>query len=537
MNSPKRNVDLLRDAAENKSTAFTPEERELYGLRGLLPYISTGQDIQIVRIMNNLRRKEYDIERYIFLSALQDRNERLFFQTTIEHIEEIMPLIYTPTVGQACKEFSHIYRHAKGFFITPDDQGDIHKILANWPDTDIRVIVVTDGERILGLGDLGANGMGIPIGKLNLYIATAGIHPHQCLPVMLDMGTNNEQLLNDPLYIGYPHPRLTGDRYFAIIDEFVRAVQQRYPKALIQFEDFITPNAYALLHKYENEILCFNDDIQGTAAVTLAGVYSSTKITGIPFHDLNILFMGAGSAATGIADLMVRAFIEEGLSEADAYRRLWFIDNTGLVVRSRTDLAEHKIPYAHEHPFMDVIEAIDTLKPHILIGATTKGGSFTKEIIEHMAANHPRPVIFALSNPTEKAECTPEQAYLWSHGQAVYASGSPFKPLEFGGRNFKPGQANNVYIFPGLGLGALFAEASRINNESFLTAAKALADCLTDEDVAQGALFPPLTRVREIALHIATAVAEQIYDAGLARRDRPANLRDAIAKTMYDPRY
>jgi malate dehydrogenase (oxaloacetate-decarboxylating)(NADP+) len=537
MNSPKRNVDLLRDAAENKSTAFTPEEREQYGLRGLLPYISTGQDIQIVRIMNNLRRKEYDIERYIFLSALQDRNERLFFQTTIEHIEEIMPLIYTPTVGQACKEFSHIYRHAKGFFITPDDEGDIHHILGNWPDEDIRVVVVTDGERILGLGDLGANGMGIPIGKLNLYIATAGIHPNQCLPVMMDMGTNNEQLLNDPLYIGYPHPRITGERYFKLIDEFVQAVQQRYPKALIQFEDFITPNAYSLLHKYEDEILCFNDDIQGTAAVTLAGVYSSSKITGIPFRDLNILFMGAGSAATGIADLMVRAFIEEGLSEADAYRRLWFIDNTGLVVQSRTDLAEHKIPYAHDHPFMDVIEAIDTLKPHILIGATTKGGSFTKEIIEHMAANHPRPVIFALSNPTEKAECTPEQAYLWSHGQAVYASGSPFKPLEFGGKNFKPAQANNVYIFPGLGLGAIFTEASRITDESFLTAAKALANCLTDEDIAQGALYPPLTRVREIALNIATDVAEYIYDAGLARRDRPDNLREEIAKTMYDPRY
>ncbi len=357
----------------------------------------------------------------------------------IDHIERILPLIYTPTVGEACREFSHIARDPKGFFITPDDRGRIRRILGNWPQQDIRVIVVTDGQRILGLGDLGANGMGIPIGKLALYTACAGIDPNACLPVTLDVGTNNEELRNDVLYLGYPRRRLEGKAYFDLVDEFVTAVQSRYPDALIQFEDFLTPNAYALLNKYRERVLCFNDDIQGTAAVALAGVYSSTRITGVPFRDLRIMFLGAGSAATGIADLMTAAFVDEGLGPDEARRRLWFVDVNGLVVKERTDLMAHNLPYAHDHRPLGFLEAIDAIRPHVLIGATGAPGTFTQAVIERMSEINERPVIFALSNPTSRAECTPEQAYAWSGGRAIFASGSPFAPVTYGGTDVPAG--------------------------------------------------------------------------------------------------
>lgn len=533
----KRNIELLHDARLNKSTAFTREEREALGLRGLLPYIVSDQSKQIMRVMGNLRRKEYDIERYIFLSSLQERNERLFYQTALEHIDEITPLIYTPTVGQACKEFSHIYRHSRGFFITPEDKGRIRDILDNWPEKDIRVIVVTDGQRILGLGDLGANGMGIPIGKLALYTTCAGIHPEQCLPIMIDVGTNNQQLLQDPLYIGYPHPRMQGEAYFALLDEFVQAVQEKYPKALIQFEDFQTPNAYALLYKYQHQVLCFNDDIQGTAAVVLSGILNTSRITGTPYKDLTIMFLGAGSAATGIGDLMVSAFMEDGLSKEEAMRRLWYVDGQGLVVAGRKDLAAHKIRFAHAHEQMDFMTALQAIKPNVLIGATGAGHSFPKEVIERMASYHERPVIFALSNPTERAECTAEQAYQWSKGKAVFASGSPFKPVTYEGQTFVPGQGNNVYIFPGVGLGAIISRARTINDDVFLTAARALAKCVTEDDIAQGSVFPPFRDIRKISLELATAVAGKMFDEGIAQVRRPSDLRSHIAAYMYDPRY
>ncbi len=368
----------------------------------------------VQRVMANLDRLPRDIDRYMLLSALQERNERLFYQTVIAHVEQILPLIYTPTVGEACREFSHIARDPKGFFITPSDRGQIRRILGNWPQRDIRVIVVTDGQRILGLGDLGANGMGIPIGKLAIYTACAGIDPNACLPVTLDVGTNNEELLNDVLYLGYPRRRLEGKAYFDLVDEFVTAVQSRYPDALIQFEDFLTPNAYALLNKYRERVLCFNDDIQGTAAVVLAGVYSSTRITGVPLKDLRIMFLGAGSAATGIADLMTAAFVDAGLDPDEARRRLWFVDVNGLVVKGRTDLMAHNRPYAHDHPPLGFLDAIDEIRPHVLIGATGAPGTFTQAVVERMSDVNERPVIFALSNPTSRAECTPEQAYAWS---------------------------------------------------------------------------------------------------------------------------
>jgi malate dehydrogenase (oxaloacetate-decarboxylating)(NADP+) len=537
MSSPKRSIELLHDNALNKSTAFTREERDNLALRGLLPYAVSNQDIQIQRLMENLKRKESDIEKYILLSSLQDRNERLFFRLVVEHIEQIMPIIYTPTVGQACKEFSHIFRHTQGFYISPEDKGMIANMMDNWPKKDVRVIVVTDGQRILGLGDLGANGMGIPIGKLALYCACAGLHPDQCLPVMLDVGTNNEELLRDPLYLGYPHHRLGETEYLALVDEFVMAVQEKFPYALIQFEDFVTHNAYGLLHTYQDKVLCFNDDIQGTASVVLAGLYASTRITGRPYKDMRIMFLGAGSAGTGIAELLVRAFEAEGLSTKEAYERLWFVDGTGLVVSSRKDLAEHKVAYAHDVEFLDFHDAIEMVQPHVLIGATAMGGSFTKESIELMSAFNERPVIFALSNPTEKAECTAQQAYEWSKGKAVYASGSPFKPVNLNGKIFKPGQGNNAYIFPGVGLGAAACKARFIKDDVFLTAARTLAHIVSQEDIDKGSLYPPLRDIRKISLEIATAIAEKIFDEGLARAERPADLKKAIQEYMYDPRY
>jgi malate dehydrogenase (oxaloacetate-decarboxylating)(NADP+) len=537
MPNTKTNVELLQDKSLNKLTAFTREEREALRLRGLLPYAVSTQESQMARAIGNLRRKESDIEKYIFLSSLQERNERLFFRILIEHIDEMLPLVYTPTVGQACKEFSHIFRHTQGFYVNPEDRGEIDKIVQNWPNDDVRVIVVTDGQRILGLGDLGANGMGIPIGKLALYCAFAGIEPNQCMPVMLDVGTNNEELLHDPLYIGYPHRRLEGDAYFSLVDEFITAILKRYPDVLIQFEDFQTPNAYRLLHLYQEKLLCFNDDIQGTAAVALSGVFASSRITGMPYKDLKILFLGAGSAATGIADLMVSAFEDEGLSRKEALERLWFVDGKGLVVSSRTDLADHKKPFAHDYPYLQFMDALEALKPNVLIGATGAGSSFPKEVIEKMCSYNERPVIFALSNPTSRAECTAEQAYTWSKGKAVFASGSPFPEVEFEGKKYKSGQGNNAYIFPGIGLAALVTKAKYIRDDIFLLTARKLASIVSQEDIDRGSLYPPLRDIRSISLEIATAVAEKIYADGLARAKRPADLRETIRKYMYDPRY
>ena len=534
---PLKGYRALYHPAFNKSTAFTREEREEYGLKGLLPYKVGNQDNQLERVLENLRRKGNDIEKFIFLASLHERNERLFYRTVLENIEEIMPLIYTPTVGQACKEFAHIFRRPKGFYITPEDKGNIREMLDNWPRPDTRVIVVTDGQRILGLGDLGANGMGIPIGKLQLYVACAGIVPRQCLPVMLDVGTNNEELLDDPLYLGYPHKRLEGEAYYELVDEFIQAVQDKYPRALIQFEDFLTPNAYGLLSKYKNEVLCFNDDIQGTASVSLAGVYAATRGIKVPFKDLRIMFLGAGSAATGIGDLMVTAFEAEGLSNKEARERLNFVDVEGLLVSSRSDLMPHNLPYAHDREQLGFVDAIREIKPHILIGATGAPGTFNQEVIEAMCAANDRPAIFALSNPTSRAECTAEQAYRWSHGQVFFSSGSPFQPVEYAGKTMRPGQGNNAYIFPGVGLGVIASGSKRITDEMFLIAARTLADMVSHEDLAAGALYPAITDIRAVSLAIAVNVAKEAYRSGLATEERPQDLEATIAAAMYDPQY
>jgi malate dehydrogenase (oxaloacetate-decarboxylating)(NADP+) len=531
----KRSFDILHDKSLYKSIAFTRKERLRLGLQGLLPYVVATQVQLVDRVMTGLRNLPRDLDRYMALSSMQERNEQLFYRTIIDNLEEMLPWIYTPTVGEACLHFSHIAREPKGFFITPNDKGRIAKILGNWREKDIRIIVVTDGQRILGLGDLGANGMGIPVGKLALYTACAGIPPKHCLPVLIDVGTNNTTLLEDPLYIGYPRRRVKGRAYLELVDEFVRAVQKKYPGALIQFEDFLTPDAYALLNTYRDRVLCFNDDIQGTAAVALAGVYASTRITGHRFRDLRIMFLGAGSAATGIADLMVSALVDEGLSVADARQRLWFVDVNGLVTKGRTDLLPHNLPYAHEHPSLPFAAAIDAIKPHVLIGATGAPGTFTQEVVERMSALNERPVLFALSNPTSRAECTAGQAYQWSRGQVIFASGSPFGMVTYDGREYRPGQGNNAYVFPGIGLGAVVCRARRIPDEFFLTAARTLAGLVTASDLEIGALYPPLREIRRISLAIATSVADCAYNMNLARARHPRNLRTAIARFMYEP--
>ena len=529
--------DRLNNAALNKGTVFSAAERDRYKLRGLLPAAIGDREGQLARALGNLRRKSSEIERYVFMQALQGRNERLFYRLIIDHIEELMPIIYTPTVGQACQEFAHIFRQPRGFYITPDDRGHIRRMLDNWPDKDVRMIVITDGERILGLGDLGANGMGIPIGKLALYTACAGIHPRQCLPVMLDVGTNNEPLRNDPLYLGVKRARISGDEYNQLVEEFVLAVQDAFPRALIQFEDFLTPNAYSLLQTWRDRVLCFNDDIQGTAAVVLAGVLASSRITGVQLADLRIMFLGAGSAATGIADLIHVALQNAGLDKQAAARRLWFVDRTGLVVKGRAKLAPHNVAYAHDAPPADFIAAIKTVKPHILVGATGTPGAFTQEVVGLMAELNPRPAIFALSNPTSRAECTAEQAYTWSNGRAVFASGSPFDVVEYAGQRHRPGQGNNAYIFPGIGLGAVACHARYVSDEMFLESARVLAQMVTQDDLDAGAIYPSLSHIRKASLAIAVAVAEKAWEQGLARDERPGDVQKRIADLMYSPEY
>ncbi len=534
-------LELLRNPAKTKSTAFTEAERERYQLRGLLPAKSGSMRGQLSRVLTNLRRKENDIEKYIFLSALQDRNERLFYRLVIDHIGEIMPLIYTPTVGQACKEFANIFRTEKGFYVTAAERGRIRQTLDNWPHKDIRIIVVTDGERILGLGDLGASGMGIPIGKLSLYCACAGIHPAQCLPVMFDVGTDNEELLNDPVYLGVPNKRLRGDAYFSLMDEFIRAAQQAYPGVLIQFEDFIADNAFALLQKYQRDTFCFNDDIQGTAAVVLAGVAASTRISGLAFKDMRFAFLGAGSAATGIGAMIAQALMQQGVRKEEAYRRLWFFNQGGLIEQSRARLADFIKPFAHDLPPQNLLDGLRAHQPHVLIGATGAAGSFTEEIVALMSELNRRPAIFALSNPTTRAECSAQQAYQWSEGRAIFASGSPFAPLTVNGVKFHPGQGNNSYIFPGVGLGMIACRAQCIPDEVFLLAAQALAESVGEADLARGSVYPALHKIRDVSLRIATRVAEYAWDNGLTECERaqpqPKNIQDFIRAMMYDPKY
>ncbi len=533
-----RGLALLREPTLNKGTSFTEAERAALGIRGLLPPRPMNQELQVARVLENFRKKSSDLEKYINLNALHDRNEALFFRVIGDHPDEMMPIIYTPTVGLACQQFGHIFQRPRGIFISANDRGRVASVLRNWPYQDVRIIVVTDGERILGLGDLGANGMGIPVGKLSLYTACAGVHPTQGLPVILDVGTRNETLRNDPLYIGLPQDRLTGDAYDAFVEEFVDATQQVFPGCIVQFEDFANHNAFRLLAKYRDRVASFNDDIQGTAAVTLSGLLSALRITGGKLSDQRILFFGAGEAATGIADLTATAMMAEGASEAAARSRISLVDSKGLVVAARTDLPPQKRPYAHAHAAIaDFPSAVRALKPTAIIGVAAVGGTFTKEVVEEMARNNERPIIFALSNPTSKSECTAKDAYEWSGGRALYASGSPFDPVTFAGKTHVSRQGNNSYIFPGVGMGAIVSRASRITDEMFLVAARTLAKEVSEADLAQGSLYPPLASIRDVSAKIAAAVAAVAFRTGVARAHEPSDLLAHVRTQMYDPHY
>lgn len=531
-------VDLLHDPILNKGMAFSADEREQFQLRGLLPPRVLTQDLQAERVLRNFHKKPNDLEKYIFLLSLEDRNEALFYRVVMDNLMEMMPIIYTPTVGQACLEFGNIFRRPRGLYISAEDQGRIADILHHWPHDDVRVVVITDGERILGLGDLGAHGMGIPVGKLSLYTACAGIDPATTLPVTLDVGTNNQRLLDDPFYIGLPQNRLRGEAYDALVDEFMTAVTARFPHALIQFEDFSNQNAFRLLHKYRDRYRTFNDDIQGTAGVALAGLYSALRLTGGKLSAQRLLFLGAGEAGIGIADLVVSAMMQEGLTAEAARQQCWFVDSRGLVESSRSDLAEHKLPYAHAHaPLTTFLEAVEALQPTGIIGVSGMPRMFTQPVVEAMARLNEQPIVFALSNPTANSECTAEEAYRWTNGRAIFASGSPFDPVELDGRTYIPGQGNNSYIFPGVGLGVVATGARHVTDDMFLAAAQTLAQLVTPADLAAGLIYPSLKRIREVSAHIATAVAEIAYTHDLATVPRPADLLAFMQAQMYQPVY
>lgn len=535
-----RGSALMANPLLNKGTAFPDNERDALGLRGLLPPRVFTLEEQVVRAYTNFLRQPEPLDKYVFLTLLQNRNETLFYKLLETYPEEMIPIIYTPTVGQACLDYGVIFRRTRGMFITINERGRISEILRHWPQTDVRMIVVTDGERILGLGDLGVLGMGIPVGKLSLYTSCAGLHPGYCLPITLDVGTNNESLHDSPTYLGLNQFRVRGEEYDAFLEEFVTAVKTVFPKALLQWEDFGNTNAFRLLNNYQKRICSFNDDIQGTAAVALAGIIAALRETGKPLAEQKLLFLGAGEAGTGIADLFTAAAIDAGLTETEARQCCWFVDSQGLVVKERlAKLAHHKIPYAHDHaPVETLAEAVEILRPTALIGVSGTPSKFTPEIIARMAEFNERPVIFALSNPTSKAECTAETAYQASGGRAIFASGSPFAPVEFGGRTFVPGQGNNVYIFPGVGLGALVVESAEVSERMFLVAARTLASLVTEEDIALGRIYPSLTRIREVSVKIATEVAKEAIHSGLASiRLRDDEVEAAVRQTLYHPEY
>uniref|UniRef100_A0A0B7BIA1 Malic enzyme n=1 Tax=Arion vulgaris TaxID=1028688 RepID=A0A0B7BIA1_9EUPU len=533
-----RGIDLLRDPILNKGMAFTLKERQLLGIHGLLPPAILNQDSQVYQVMQNFYRWDNDLDRFIFLMGLQDRSEKLFYKVVLENVELMMPIIYTPTVGLACQKYGMIFRKPRGIYITIHDLGHVYDILSNWPVNDVKAIVVTDGERILGLGDLGAYGMGIPVGKLSLYTACAGIQPHQCLPVMIDVGTNSESILSDPLYIGLRQPRVSGPAYDKLIDEFMHAVVKRYGKnCLIQFEDFGNHNAFRFLEKYRNDYCTFNDDIQGTAAVAVAGILTSLLLTKVPIKDNVFVFQGAGEASIGIAKLLMKAIVKTGQTEASALKQIWLVDSKGLIVKNRPagGVTEEKALFAKEHkPLASLEEIVHSLKPTAIIGAAAIPGAFTEKILTDMAKFNKRPIIFALSNPTSKAECTAEQAYQVTKGTAVFASGSPFNEVVYNGQKFYPGQGNNAYIFPGVALAVIAADIRCITEDLFLASAESLAKMITEENLSEGRVYPPLTKIREVSMNIAEDLIKYAYDHDLAfRHPRPSDIRSYLQEIIY----
>ncbi|MGY2939541.1 malate dehydrogenase (oxaloacetate-decarboxylating)(NADP+) [Bradyrhizobium sp. GM6.1] len=530
--------ELLRNPHLNRGTAFTLADRHEHRLEGLLPPVPSTLELQVARIHSELASLDDDLQKYLLLSDLQSRNETLFYAVLMSDPAGFMPVVYTPTVGEACQKFDHIFRAPRGLYLPITARGRLKQLLANWPEKDVRFIVVTDGERILGLGDLGVGGMGIPIGKLALYTACAGVPPQYCLPVTLDVGTNNQNLLDDPLYLGLRQHRVRGEDYTAFVDEFVDAVRALYPRCCIQWEDFANINAVPLLARYRNSVCTFNDDIQGTAAVALAGIYAALRISGRPLREQRFLFLGAGSAATGIAELISQAMVPESMSIAEARSRNALFDVNGLLVASRSDLANFQKPFALDHaPISSFVEAVKVLRPTGIIGVSTVPKLFNQQVIETMAAVNERPIIFPFSNPTSRSECTAEEAYRWSGGRAIFASGSPFPPVDIDGKTFMPSQGNNVYIFPAVGMAIFATEATRVNDEMFIVAAKAVAEQVTDENLATGLIYPPRGQIFAAALHVATRIAEYIFENNLTRKERPKDVGALVRSQVYRPVY
>lgn len=531
-------ISVLENPASNKSTAFSEQEKEKLGLTGLLPDITESIELQHQRVLKQLGYKSTDYERYIYLMNLLDHNETLFYKTIMSDPAYFLPIVYDPTIGEACLKFDVSFRQSRGMYISIKQRGHVKEILRNWPQKDVRFICVTDGGRILGLGDLGANGMGIPIGKLQLYTAAAGVPPKYLLPLFLDVGTNNESLLQDPLYLGIRQTRPSKEDLYQFVDEFVEAVQEVFPLCCIHFEDWTGVDAVNLLKRYGEKVSCYNDDIQGTAAITLTGLINAMKIKKQKLKEQKILFLGAGSAGTGIADLIASVMVQEGLSLKEAQACISLFDVNGLIESNRKDLQDFQKPYAHANtPTKSFVEAIKAFKPTIIIGVSTIGGAFSKEVVQAMSAINEKPIIFALSNPTEHAECTPQLAYQWSNGKAIYAAGVQFQPVQCNGKTFYPGQANNFYIFPAIGMAVLATQAKKVNTAMFIEAAHAIADEVSTEQLNNGTLYPLQADILATELKAAARVAKNIFDQKLARIDRPANIEQLIQSHVYKAEY
>jgi malate dehydrogenase (oxaloacetate-decarboxylating)(NADP+) len=539
MTTSKHGIEVLRDPSLNKSTGFTEGEKRMLGIVGLVPDVTESEDLQLSRVMMQLGHKNTDLDRYIYLINLLDHNERLFYQTVMSDPARFLPIVYDPTIGEACLKFGHIYRQARGMYLSIARRGMVKEILKNWPQKDVRFICVTDGGRILGLGDLGANGAGIPIGKLQLYTACAGVPPQYLLPMYLDAGTNNEEYLHDALYLGMRKTRPATEELYSFVDEFVEAVQEVFPKCCIHFEDWTGVDAVHLLQRYRDRYCVYNDDVQGTASIVLAGMINAVKIKGTQLRDEKYLFLGAGSAGIGLANLLCSAMVSEGLTLEQARSKVYMFDIHGLLEATRTDLVDFQQIYAHKHVTThDFVAAIESIKPTTIIGVSTIGGAFNQKVIESMSRINERPVILALSNPTEKAECTPEQAYTWSEGKAIYASGVQFPPVQFGGKAYLPGQANNFYIFPAIGMAIFATQASRVTDEMFIEAARAVADQVPSDLLQQGLLYPPQSNILETEIQTAARVAKIVFDSGLSRVSAPfTDMVAFIRQHAYRPEY